>query len=148
MFRMKATIWKSDKETKYALSDFHVKANQGLDWVIINPRLVKRLGLKVKPISTLTPHCLCMSVANGDSTELKSWVKFCVEVSKIQQEIWVFVTSKDNSYISLLFGLPWLQSVDIKLFIQKKKIHIRDSKKREALFQISCSTTLSEDTRF
>ena len=89
-----------------------------------------------------------MSVTNGDSTEPKSWVKFYVEVSKIQQEIWVFVTSKDNSYISLLFGLPWLQSVDIKLFIQKEKIHIRNSKKREALFQISCSTILSEDTRF
>ena len=26
-FRMKATIWKSDKDTKYVLPDFHIKAD-------------------------------------------------------------------------------------------------------------------------
>ena len=80
---MKAIIWKLDKETKYALPDFHVKADQGSDLVIINPRLVKRLGLKIRPTSTLAPYRLNMSVANGDSTKLKSWVKFWVEVSRI-----------------------------------------------------------------
>ena len=147
-FRMKATVWKSDKETKYALPDSHVKADQGSDLVIINPKLVKRLGLKVRPTSTLAPHRLSMSVANGDSTELKSWVKFWVEVSGIQREMWAFVTPKDNPNVSLLLGLPWLRSVDAKLFIQKKEIHIGDSKKGEAVSQIPCSITSSEDTRF
>ncbi len=73
---MKTTIPKSDKETKYALPDSHVKADQGSELVIINlnikPKLVKRLGLQIKPISTLTLNRLNMSVANRDSTELKS----------------------------------------------------------------------------
>ena len=145
---MKATIWKSDKETKYALPDFHVKADPGSDLVIINPRLVKRLGLKVRPTSTLAPNCLSMLITNIDSTEFKSWFKFWVEVSGIQREMWAFVTPKNNFNVSLLLGLPWLQSVDVKLFIQKKEIHIKDRKKEKAIFQIPYSTTTSEDTRF
>ena len=35
---MKAIIWKSDKDIKYALSDFHIKIDQGSDLIIINPR--------------------------------------------------------------------------------------------------------------
>ena len=62
--------------------------------------------------------------------------------------MWAFFTSKDNSNVSLLHGLLWLQNVDVKLFIWNKKIYIRDTKKGEAVFQISCSTTPSEDTRF
>ena len=83
-FCMKVTIWKSEEGTRYALPDSHVKADQGSDLVIINPKLVKRLGLKVRPTSTLANHRLGMSVTNGDSTELRSWVKFWVEVSRIQ----------------------------------------------------------------
>ena len=147
-FRMKATIWKSDEGTRYALPDSHVKADQGSDLVIINPKLVKRLGLKVRPTSTLANHRLGMSVANGDSTELKSWVKFWVEVSGIQREMWAFVTPKENPNVSLLLGLPWLRSVDAKLFIQKKEIHIGDTKKGETVSQIPCSTTVSEGTQF
>ncbi len=89
-----------------------------------------------------------MSVTNGDSTELKSWVKFWVEVSGICQEIWTFITPKENSHVSLLLGLPWFRSVDTKLFIQKKEIHIGDTKKGEIVSHIPCSTTLFEDTRF
>ena len=48
----------------------------------------------------------------------------------------------------MLLGLPWLRSIDTKLFIQKKEIHIRDSKKKEAVSQISYSITPSEDTCF
>ena len=82
-FHLKTTIWKSDKEIKYGLPDFHINVDQGSDLVIINSRLVKRLGLKVRPTSTLVPHRLCMLVTNRDSTKLKSWVKFWVEVSGI-----------------------------------------------------------------
>lgn len=38
--------------------------------------------------------------------------------------------------------------MDAKLFIQKKEIHIRDTKKVETLSQIPCSTTLSESIWF
>ena len=69
VFRMKTTILKSDKETKYTLPDSNVKADQGSDLVIINSRLVKRLGLKIRPTSTLAPHRLSISVANGDCTK-------------------------------------------------------------------------------
>ena len=48
----------------------------------------------------------------------------------------------------MLLVLLWLQSVDIKLFIQKKKIYIEDSKKGKFVSQISCSITTSEVTRF
>ena len=147
-FHIKVTIWKLDKKTKYALSDSHVKADQESDLVIINPKLIKKLGLKVRPTSILAPYQHNRLVANGDSTELKSWVKFWVEVSGIQREMWAFVTPKDNPNVSLLLGLPWLRSVDAKLFIQKKEIHIGDSKKGEAVSQIPCSITSSEYTCF
>ena len=62
--------------------------------------------------------------------------------------MWAFVTAKDNSYVSLLLDIPWVRSVDSNLFIQKKEIHIRDSKKREAISQISYSITPSEYTYF
>lgn len=84
---MKATIWKSEEGTRYALSNSYVKVNQESDLVIINLKLVKRLGLRVKPTSTLANHHLGRSVTNSDSTELKSWVKFWIEVAGIQREI-------------------------------------------------------------
>lgn len=82
-FSMKAIIYASKKRTKYALPNSYVKVDQRSNLVIINPKLFKRLGLKVRPISTFANHHLGMSVANGDFTELKSWVKFWVEVSWI-----------------------------------------------------------------
>ena len=105
---MKTTIRKFEKGIKHALPDSYVKADQGYDLVIINLKLVKRLRLKVRPTSILANHRLGMSVANGDSTVLKRWVKFWVEISGIQQEIWVFVTPKKNPNVSFLPGLPWL----------------------------------------
>lgn len=145
---MKATIWKIGDKSKCALPHSHVKADQGSDLVIINPKLVKKLGLRMQSTSILASHRLVMSVANGDSTELKSWVKFWVKVLEIRQEMWAFVIPKNNPNVSLLLGLPWLRSVDAKLFIQKKEIHIRDIKKRETVFLIPFSITLFEDTQF
>ena len=84
---MKATIWKSKKEIRYALPDSHVKVDQGSNLVIINLKLVKRLGLKVRPMSIIVNHRRGLSVGNGNSTEMNSWVKFCVKVSGIQQEM-------------------------------------------------------------
>ena len=75
-FRMKATIWKDGEKTGCALLDSQVKADQGSDLVIINPKLVKKLKLKIHPTKELASHRLGMCVANGDSTELKSRVKF------------------------------------------------------------------------
>lgn len=69
---MKASIWKSEKETKYVLSDSYVKADQGSNLIIIKSKLVQRLGFKVRLISTLANHRLRMAIANGDSTMLKS----------------------------------------------------------------------------
>ena len=75
-FCMKSTIWKSEEETRYALSDSYFKANQGSDFVIINLKLVKILGFKIRPTNTLSYYRFGISIANGDSTELQSWVKF------------------------------------------------------------------------
>ena len=47
-----------------------------------------------------------------------------------------------------MLGLPWLRSVDVKLFIQKKEIYISNIKKEEVVSQILCSTTSSEKTHF
>lgn len=44
---MKANIWKVGDETKFAFPDSYVKVNQGSDLVIINPKLVKKLGLQI-----------------------------------------------------------------------------------------------------
>ena len=62
--------------------------------------------------------------------------------------MWTFVTSKKNPNVSLLLGLPSLQSVDAKLFIQKKEIHIEYTKKGETVSQTCCSITVSEGTQF
>ena len=75
-FWMKATIWKDGEKTGCALLDSQVKADQGSDLVIINPKLVKKLKLKIHPTKELASHRLEMCVANGDFTKLKSWVKF------------------------------------------------------------------------
>ena len=75
-FCIKTTIWKTKKRTRYALLDSYVKADQGFNLVIINPKLVKRLRLKIKPINSFVNHCLDNSIANGNSIELKSWIRF------------------------------------------------------------------------
>lgn len=41
-----------------------MKVDKGSDFVIINPKLVKRLELKVKLISILINYCFGMSIAN------------------------------------------------------------------------------------
>lgn len=69
---MKTTIQKCEKDNKYDIPDFYIKANEGSDWIIINPKLVKRLELKVRPANILISHCFGILVDNGDSTELKS----------------------------------------------------------------------------
>ena len=93
---MKATLWKSKERTKYALSDFYVKADQESNLIIINSKLIKKLGLKVKSTNTLTNQYLSMFIRNGDFIELKNWIKFWVKVIEIQQEMWAFVRSKKS----------------------------------------------------
>ena len=73
-FWMKAIIWKDGEKTGCFLLDSQVKADQGLDLVIINSKLVKKLKLKIHPMKELASHRLGMCVANRDSTKLKSWV--------------------------------------------------------------------------
>lgn len=107
-FHIKATIWKSEERTRYALLDTHVKIDQGFKLVIINPKIFKRLGLMVKPTNFYANYRLRISVANGDSIELKGWVKFWVEVSRIKREMWAFVMSRKNLNVGLLLGLSWL----------------------------------------
>ena len=87
IFRIKATIWKDGKKTDYTLLNFQVKADQRLVLVIINLKLVKRFKLKIYPTKELGSHGLGMCVANRDSTELKSWLKFWVEVAGIRREL-------------------------------------------------------------
>lgn len=73
---MKATIWKNGKKTSCTLLNSQVKINQGLDLVIINPKLVKNLKLEIHLIKKIASDHLAMYVANRDFTKLKSWVKF------------------------------------------------------------------------
>lgn len=108
--------------------------------------MVKKLRLKIRPTSTNVSHYLGIFVANGDFIELKSWIKFWVKISGICQQIEIFVISKDNPNVSFLLRLPWLQSIDAKLFIKKKEIYISNVKKEEIVFQIFCSTTSSKNT--
>lgn len=69
---MKATIWKSEKRVQYALLNFYIKTDQKFDLIIINLKLIKRLGLKIRPINIFINYYLGMFVANRDSIELKS----------------------------------------------------------------------------
>ena len=48
----------------------------------------------------------------------------------------------------MLLVLSWLQSIDVKLFIQKKEIHIGDIKKKEMVSKISYFTISSTDIHF
>lgn len=63
---------KSRKKTKYILLDFYIKADQRFDLVMIKPKLIKRLRLKMRPTSIRANHRLGISVINGNSIELKS----------------------------------------------------------------------------
>lgn len=69
---MKATICKLEKETKYFLANSFIKVDQGSDLVIINPKCIRKLGLKIRPKNTLALHYLGISIANKDCTKLKS----------------------------------------------------------------------------
>lgn len=89
-------------KTKLALPDSNIKIEQGSNLVMINPKLIKKLALKTWSISTLVSYCLGMSVTNGDSIELESWVKFWVKVLEICQYMWAFIIPKNNSNVSLL----------------------------------------------
>ena len=77
---MKTISWKDKGKTGYALLDFQIKTDQGLDLVIINTKLVKKLKLKSHSTKELVSHHLEMCVPNEDFTKLKSWVKFWVKV--------------------------------------------------------------------
>lgn len=60
----------------------------------------------MKPTRIFPNHYLAMSIVNSDFTKLKSYVRFQVKVSEIQQEMWAFVTLKENLNISFLPKLP------------------------------------------
>ena len=75
-FYIKASIWKDREKTSCPLPNSQIKVDQKLDQVIINPKLVKKLNLKINSIKKLANHCLGIYIANKDFTELKSWVKF------------------------------------------------------------------------
>lgn len=62
--------------------------------------------------------------------------------------MWAFVISKENPNVSFLVELPWLQSVDTKLFISNNEILIKDIKKGEIVLHISYFTTYSKCTQF
>ena len=62
--------------------------------------------------------------------------------------MWAFITFKENFNVSLLLGLLWFWSIDVKLFIQKKEIYIGDTKKREIVSHILCSITPFKNAHF
>lgn len=66
-FCMKKTICKSEKGPKYALLNFYIKTDQRFNLVIINLKLVKKLGLKVRPINIFANYSFSIFIRNGDS---------------------------------------------------------------------------------
>ncbi len=132
------TACKEGSDEKWHISRNETVADQGSDICLIYPNLREHLGLQLRPISQLLENkpSLRMTTADGGVHELRHWVTFMVEIQAIKREIWAFACPSNGQNISLLLGLPFLESVDAHFHIRRGIIEIGDSDLGEAVIAI------------
>jgi hypothetical protein len=98
----------------------------------------KELGLDIYPIADLTlPQTnLYMSTAGMGKQALSHWTHFFISVAGIEREIWAFVRPVAGKRLSLLLGLPFLESVDAKLHIRNEIIELGDAARGETVVML------------
>ena len=77
-----------------------------------------------------------MTSADGGTHELTHWVTFSVRIQSIKREIWAFVCPTNGQHISLLLGLPFLESVNAHFHIKEGIIKIGDPSTAEQIISI------------
>ena len=130
-FGVPAIVWKDHRSTRIDVDRNLVMADQGSDVNLIYPDLVKTLGLKLLPIKLLNIKKMRMGLANGSHHDLTHWVKFHVAVGPVHRQVWSFVCPQESKGLSLLLGLPWLNSVNARIHVRDKEIFIGDHAKGE-----------------
>lgn len=123
---------------KWEINRDYVMADQGSDINLMYPNLVQHLSLKRRPISELLlPRTnLCMTTADGRTNVLKHWVSFHVNVDGVKRETWAFVCPSEGKRISLLLGLPFLESVDAHFHIREGVLTLGDKTRGEAVHNV------------
>ena len=115
------------------------QADQGSDMVVVSIGLLKAFNINPRPLAELGYNNLTMNVADGRATRLTQCCTLRVGVLGIWRTIEAFVRpydEKDEKDIHMLLGLPWLHSVDAKMFIRASKIELGDIKRGEDVVEL------------
>ena len=123
--------WNESSENKLTVDRSGAMADQGSDINIAYPKLIQQLGLILYPVSKLGVRSLTMHTSDGNKVALTHWVKFHTKVSGLYRHVWAFVAPHSGGPLSLLLGLPWLESVDAVFKIRDEKLMIGDKANNE-----------------
>lgn len=109
---------------------------------VISMGLVRMLNLDLHALAEIGFKGLSIRTADHRDTVLEYWVWLYVAVNDIWRHIRCFVTtevisvleSNRSEYLGLILRIPWLYSVDAKIFIHHSSLTVSD-------------ITMSEDVR-
>lgn len=130
-FGLPAIIWKDGDERQITIPRDEVLGDQGSDINLIYPGLREFLGLELRPLSEIGLPSFRMRLANGSVHEMEHWAYFHLEVAGVKRAVWAFACPTQGKDLSLLLGLPWLDSVDAKFSIRDRVVEIGDADKEE-----------------
>ncbi|KEQ83932.1 hypothetical protein M438DRAFT_335659 [Aureobasidium pullulans EXF-150] len=139
-FGLPAKVWIDGQDKAIVIPRDHTAADQGSDINLIYPTLMKALKLEYLPISQLNLPNIRMTMPNGARCELKYWTHFNVQVENITRRVWAFVCPEEGRSISLLLGIPYLESVDAHIRVRESVIEIGDKSKGESVTSIAAPT--------
>lgn len=125
-YGINVVTWNEDSEKKLTVNRSGAMADQGSDINMAYPKLIQQLGLVLYPVSKLGVRSLTMHTSDGSKVALTHWVKFHTEVSGLYRHVWAFVAPHSGGPLSLLLGLPWLESVDAVFKIRDEELMIGD----------------------
>ncbi|RKF60417.1 hypothetical protein OnM2_051053 [Erysiphe neolycopersici] len=127
------------KPANVALPTEVSQADQGSDMIVITIGLVRSLGIPVQPLAERGYHNLTMNVADGRAAKLTHCCTLTIGVLGIWRTVEAFVRPFDKGNetdLHLLLGMPWLHSVDAKIFIRASKIELGDVKRGEDIKEL------------
>lgn len=138
-FSLPAVVRKHGATKALRVPRNQVVADQGSDINLIYPDLVRHLGLSTRPTHELDLPPIKMTMPDGTQCSLKKWVNFMITVDGIEREVWAFVCPTQGRRISLLLGVPYLESVDAHIRVRDSTIDIGDVARSEEVRTIeSC----------
>lgn len=130
-FGLPAIIWKDGEEKQITIPRDEVLGDQGSDINLIYPGIREFLGLELRPLAEIGLPSFRMRLPNGSVHEMEHWVYFHLEVAGVKRAVWAFACPTAGKDLSLLLGLPWLDSVDARFSIRDRIVEIGDTDKGE-----------------